>query len=178
MKRASEILGLPVISADNGKKIGIIKEVLFDKNTKSVVGFLLEPKSFASRKNVVLKKDVLSLGDDALIINDEANIVNLREVDKKSITKSKNNSLIGLRVLTKKGEDLGVVKDVLFDPRFGTIDGVLLSDGLLQDIVNGRNLLPLFGKVEFGDENILVEKEAVEEILDQHKGIKNILLKD
>ena len=50
-----------------------------------------------------------------------------------------------------------------------------VSDGLLQDIITGRNILPLFGKVEFGEENILVDKEAVEEMLSNGGGLKKKL---
>jgi len=40
----------------------------------------------------------------------------------------------------------------LFDLKHGKIDGIEVSDGLLQDIVKGRSVLPLIGKVEFGEE--------------------------
>jgi len=60
----------------------------------------------------------------------------------------------------------------LFDLKHGKIDGIEVSDGLLQDIVKGRSVLPLIGKVEFGEENILVDNEAVEEMMETGGGIK------
>ncbi len=175
MERYSEVVGLPVICVDNGKKIGIVNDVIFCPRTKEVKAFLLERKGCQVRKKAIVIKDVLSLGKDALIVNDCSCTKNLRELEKSEYLKD-NGKLKGLRIYSKAGEDLGVVKDILFDYKSGIIEGVEISDSLFQDIVQGRNILPLFGKVEFSEENILVDKEAVEEMTNTGGGLKKKLL--
>ena len=69
-----------------------------------------------------------------------------------------------------------MITDITFDSSTGRLESLEVSDGLLQDLVKGRQMLPLFGKVEFGEENVLVEKEAVEEMVNSGGGIKNRLL--
>jgi len=175
LKRYSEVIGLPVICAEDGKRLGTIKDVIFKPSSKSVVAFLLERKGFDMAKKLVLIKDVLNLGNDAMIINDCTCVQKIKGEEYKRRFKEQG-VIHGLRVYSKKGQDFGVVKDVLFDYKTGSIEGVEVSDGLLQDIYSGRNILPLFGKVEFSSENILVDSEAVEEMIDTGGGIRRRLL--
>lgn len=138
------------------------------------MAFLLECKSYELNKKVVLSKDIINLGKDAVIIKDLSSLQTLRKV-KKTDEFTEKGEVIGLRVYSKSGEDMGVVKDVIFDYKSWTIDGVEISDGLIQDIVKGRSVLPLIGKVEFGESILLVDKEAVEEMTETGGGLKNII---
>lgn len=174
MEKYSEVVGLPVICAVDGKKVGVVKDMFFCPKERSVIAFLLDRKGWEVRKKLILAKDVLKLGTDALIINDAKAVKEFGNVKHHPEFRSKGD-LLGLKIYTKKGEDLGVVKDVLFDFEKGTLDGVEVSDGLLHDIVEGRNVLPLFGKVEFGEENILVDSEAVEEMFESGRGLKKMI---
>lgn len=176
MQRYSEVIGLPVISIENGKKVGSIGDVIFSPLTKEIIGFSLEKRGCEIGIRGVLLKDVVSLGNDALIIKDFTCIAKLKK-NKPLANNKKPGEVRGLKIYTRTGEDLGVVKDVLFDYKTGVIEGFEISDGLLQDIVKGRNILPLFGKVEFSDESILVDKEAIEEMTATGGGIKNLLNK-
>ena len=175
MHRYSEVLGLPVIYADNGKKAGIVKDVVFNPGQREVMAFLLECKNLTLKKRVIPLKEVLSLGRDAIITGGFSCVAALGRSDFARMYGDESN-IIGLRIFSKTGEDLGVVKDVIFDWKTGRIESVEISDGMLQDIIQGRKLLPLIGRVEFGSENLLVEREAVEEMANTGGGIKNRLL--
>jgi len=48
---------------------------------------------------------------------------------------------------------------------------------MIQDVMQGRKLIPLFGKVELGEEFAVVGSEAVEEMEETGGGIRNRLLK-
>lgn len=172
LHRYSEVLGLPVICIDGGKRLGTIEDIVFDTEEKDVRAFLLEHKGVELKKKAVMLKDVLSLGNDAVIIADHSCVADFKK-EKDSVGKKDEGYIIGLRIFTKDGDDLGMVKDVIFDWKTGRIEGFEISDGILQDIINGRKIMPLLGRVEFAEENILVEKEAVEEMEITGGGIKN-----
>jgi uncharacterized protein YrrD len=174
LERYSEVLGLPVICVEDGKKVGVVKNIIFCPKRKKLLAFLLECKSYELNKKVVLAEDVIKLGKDAVIIKDLSSLKALRKA-KNTDEFTEKGEVIGLRVYSKAGDDMGVVKDVIFDYKSCTIDGVEISDGLLQDIVKGRSVLPLLGKVEFGESIILVDKEAVEEMMETGGGLKNII---
>lgn len=175
MERYSEVVGLPVICVEDGKRIGIIKDIIFCPKDKKVLAFLLERKGCQILKKIILSKDILNLGKDAMIVNDCTCVKEFRKT-KNDVDFHDRGTIKGLKVYTKSGEDYGVVQDVLFDSKTGMIEGIELSDGLLQDIVQGRNVLPLFGKVEFSEESVLVDREAVEEMMGTGGGLRKKLL--
>lgn len=170
--RYSEVLNLPVICASNGRQAGIIKDVFFSTESREVKGFLLEHRGLDIAKRLILLKDVLSLGTDALVIDSNACVSKMGR-SQYSDTFIKKGRILGLRVFSRAGEELGLVKDAVFDIATGRVEGVEVSDGFFQDVVKGRSLLPLFGKVEFSEENVLVDREAVEEMANTGGGIKN-----
>lgn len=184
LHRYSEVLNLPVICADNGKKAGVVKDILFDLENREVKALLLEHTGFMPGKRLVLVKELLSLGNDAAFISDAGHVANMsRKVfkavfsDRGDLFGGEKGSLLGRRVYSKGGEELGIVKDVIFNIQSFKIEAFEISDGVLQDIIRGRRLLPLFGRVELGEEVAVVEKEAVEEMKESGGGIKNKLLR-
>lgn len=174
MEKYSEVLGLPVICLDSGKKAGVVKNILFCPKKKKLLAFLLECKNFDFKKKIILIEDIINIGSDAVIVKGEGCLKDFRK-NKKSNELIDQGEIIGLRVISKQGEDVGIVKDVLFDCKNNTIEGVEVSDGLIQDLVKGRSILPLIGKVEFGEEFILVDRDAVEEIMETGGGLRNII---
>ncbi|AEV69390.1 PRC-barrel domain-containing protein [Acetivibrio clariflavus] len=174
MQKYSEVLGLPVISLNNGKKVGNVKNIFFCPKKKKILAFLLECKSFEFNKKIIYTEDIINIGKDAVIIKDEDSLKDLKKT-KNSHEFTEKGEVIGLRVISKKGEDVGIVKDVIFDYKNNCIEGVEISDGLIHDLVKGRSVLPLIGKVEFGEEIILVGNDAVEEIMETGGGISNII---
>lgn len=177
MERYSEVVGLPVICADNGKRIGVVSDIIFNPGSKKVKGFMLERKGCEISKKAVFINDVVNLGKDALVIKDCTCVSKVGSNKKRPELKNRAE-VKGLKVYTKSGQDLGIVKDILFDYKTASIEGLEVSDGLLQDIVQGRNILPLFGKVEFSEETVLVDREAIEEMTPTGGGLKNLLMKD
>lgn len=174
LNKYSCIIGLPVISASDGTKIGVLKDVVFTKDNKGIIAFLLDKNNHAVKGNSVLLQDVLSLGSDALIIGDSNNLIEYKNL-KKTFDIQNKSSLRGCKVYTHGGNDLGIVQDILFDYKTGKVEGVQVSDGLVQDIMVGRNILPFLGRIEIGNKNILVDSEAVEEMTSTGGGLKSRL---
>ncbi|HEY8348857.1 MAG TPA: PRC-barrel domain-containing protein [Clostridia bacterium] len=178
----SEVLNLPVICADNGSKAGTVKDVLLDGGDRQVKALVLEQKGLAARRRVVPLDDRVNLGNGAVIVGSSDCVAEMdRSLFKdtfggKTAQAGEEGGLIGTKVYSKTGDEVGVIMDVIFDPRTGRIEGFEISDGLLQDVMHGRKLLPLLGKVEFGREFAVVDKEAVDEMKETGGGIKNMLL--
>ena len=177
LNKYSELLGLPVICSDNGKLIGLIKNVILNLETRTVEALVFEKDGLVNKRKVLLLKDVIRLGRDAVIIENDRCTIPWKEAGK-NLTLNKENILMGFRVYSKSGKEMGIVKDILFDYKTGLIEGVELSDSLFNDLINGRNILPLFGKVEFGEDIILVDSEAVEEMTNTGGGIRNKFFND
>ncbi len=177
MIRYSDIIHMPVLCTDGGHKIGEIKDILICTKNKEIISFAIEKRNNSFRKRFILYKDVCNFGSDAFIIENQSCILTQKELEK--IAKySKEDILIGQRVYSKHGIEIGTVKNIIFDLKMGKIDAIEVSAGLIYDIYNGRKIVPLYGNVEFSEDNILIDREAYEEILYTHKGIKKLLMKE
>lgn len=175
MKKYREVIGMPVLSAQEGKKLGNIKDIIFSVKEKQVKAFVLEKKAYKMASKGFLFEDVKEFGEDAVIVKDYSNIVLLNKLGpSKSKYKGRpanKDEICGRKVYTKTGRELGIVEDILFDTATGRVEGVEISDGIFEDVMQGRNILPLFGNVEFSEENIMVSREAVEEMVSTGGGI-------
>ncbi len=172
MQKLSEVLGLPVIAVNEGKSAGTLKDLAFMKNGRELAGILVEPKGgYAISKKFVKKENILNFEKDAVTIESEKNV---SSIGRKQFAKSyrDSGSVTGLKVFSRSGQELGFVEDFLFDSSTGLIESVELSDGILQDILEGRQILPLTGNVEFSEELIFVSKEAIEEMTASGGGLR------
>ncbi len=169
--RYSEVIGKPVLHAGSGAVVGAVKDIVFCPGLKRIKAFLLERKGLKAGSRTVPMENVLHLGKDAVVIDSLEEPASLKGAGQPKEPMG-SARIKGLKIYTRSGQDLGVVNDILIDEKTGAIEGVEVSDGLFQDLLQGRSILPLFGKVEFGQENILVDKEAADELISNGGGLK------
>lgn len=159
MRKASDLIGLPVISKETGKKIATIKEIIYSEKKNKVVGFLVNEGGFFREAKLIQFNNVDSIGKDALIIENE----NLVE---KSSFLPEINQLINEKkiaedeILTEDGESIGHIRDIIIDVGNGTVLGFILTEGLIQDLKEGRNVLPYNIETIFGENSIIISNET------------------
>lgn len=180
--KISSILGLPVIYDNGEASAGILKDVIINTEEKLIKIFVIEKKGITKSFKRYKLEDVYDIGGGAIIIKEEAfkNFnLSIEEKNSKSNKQYKKYTDINkgkdeIRIFSKKGEDLGTVKDIYFSLDTGKIEAFELSDGLFQDIIEGRKIIPLIGRYEFGEENIIVDNDAVQEMTNSGGGLKKI----
>jgi len=165
-----EILGLPVIYSDGSKSPGFLKDIIINVNEKQVKAFVVEKTGLKKNKTIFGFEDIHDVGAGALIakkIPDTKRYENEKYEENYHVNKKFSDidkKKYEIKVYSKDGDDLGFVKDIFFNLQTGYIEAFELSDGLIDDIIGGRKIIPLIGKYEFGEENIVVGTEAVEEM--------------
>ncbi len=80
------------------------------------------------------------------------------------IDSAKEIYLQGRRIVTVDGTDYGKLHDFIFDDKSGELLKFVTTDGIIEDILRGRNVIPVIGKVEFGEDTIMIANEASQEI--------------
>lgn len=152
MKSVADILELPVIEAEDGKELGIIIDVGLKTEAKEMAGLIINKKQ---QEYLIGPKQLYSLGIDYIILKEQNNFVPLKD---KELLRAKQ--IIGTTVVTMEGDNLGIVKDILLTDE-GELSGYELSDGLVQDILTGRNIIPVEQKIKYTDEKIIIEDRKV-----------------
>lgn len=167
----NKILGLPLFVLDEGKKTGIIHEVVFNIHKKTVEGLIII--EIGKKRSFIRFADV-KIFEDKVIIND---LGNLKVWDKKDNAADNivcGKELIKKKVFDFKGDELGYIYDMLLDAEISSVEAFQLTDGIIEDIIEGRKIIPLLGKADIREDGIFVGRESVEEFVDVRKGIKQI----
>ena len=66
VKRSSDLIGKPVVSSDNGQKLGTVADVLVDDRDRRVVGLVLR-HGWRNIEDVLPADSVQTLGADAIV---------------------------------------------------------------------------------------------------------------
>ncbi|NLY17633.1 MAG: hypothetical protein GX045_01470 [Clostridiaceae bacterium] len=155
------------------RKIGHIEDIMLEPDRKAITGFLLEkrnqdirPRYFPFIQIIVMKRNYVYLkGTDS--------VKTLTRAERKKVVISED--FINNPVVDEKGEFIGRVVDIAFDPSNGVIKEIIISESILEDLWFGRKKMPVLGHVEFSRELISVDKDAREEITELNKGLKKWL---
>jgi len=158
LRKVSELIGLPVVSKETGKKVSTIKEIIYSDRRNKIIGFIVNEGNIFREAKLVQFKNVYSIGNDAVVIENK----NLIE---KSTLLPEMSQLIDEKktsedeILTEDGESLGHVRDIIINTENGVVVGFILTDGLIQDLKEGRNVLPYNTQTIFGEDSIIISKE-------------------
>jgi uncharacterized protein YrrD len=148
-----EITGLPVIHAATGREVGKVSEWLLDEDGDAVSAFIAEGSGWLPQRRVFSFRDILELGRDAIFVRRDGSHA---AGDPPEVEGHPTQRVLGKRVLSEKGDDLGVVEDVLFEEQTGRITGWRLSSGLIDDILHGRQVLESQARVNIGEDVVIL----------------------
>ncbi|RNC29321.1 MAG: hypothetical protein AWM53_00674 [Candidatus Dichloromethanomonas elyunquensis] len=145
MRRMRDLVRLPVVSQNSGKKLGWVKDILFNEKNNRVTGIVLEKDSLLKcQLRNVARSDILSFGKESLL------------TDKLSRTKCSGtgwSEKVGSKVYNGDGDIKGTVGDIFVDNLVENVLGYEISDGLISDLFKGREAV--------FEENILAESQDV-----------------
>lgn len=159
MKKESELIGLPVVCKKSGSKIATIKEIIYSRKKYRVLGFLVSQGNIFREPKIIQFNNIDSIGKDAVIVKNE-NVIEKSSLLPELNQLANGKKLLEEEVLTEDGESLGHIKDILFDSKKGKIIGFILTDGLIQDLKEGRNVLPYNTEIVFGESSVIISNET------------------
>ena len=166
MRKGKDASGLLVITRDSGKKVGKVEDLVLDRQGSRILGILVDEAGWFKEAKVVPWPSFRVIGLDAVIIDEEASAKKASEVPEMSEVLEKGNVLVGARVATTDGRELGKIEDFYFDPETGIVKGFELSGG------KGRSFLPTPASFQAGKDVAFVDPSAVETITDLKEALR------
>jgi uncharacterized protein YrrD len=177
--KANSLIGLPVITVNDGKKVNTIKDIVYDGTTNQVTAFVVDEKGWFSVAKIILIQDIKSIGKDAILIDDESKIVTAdSQVDQSiALTANDDNFLDTNEVITESGTKLGKVTDIYFNENTGKLEAIEVSEGFIKNIVSGTKKIEIEDIITVGKENLIVDDNVKESIetQGQHQGINKVV---
>lgn len=119
LARATELMGLPVVTLDRAAAVGEIRDVLFDPSRSRVVALTVRGRGLLSPPLIGLlpASAVRAIGRDAVMIGSDDALVREREGMASAL--DDQVEVLGKEVVTDAGATLGVVVDVVLEIQGG-----------------------------------------------------------
>lgn len=114
--RAGEITGRPVVTVDAGADIAEVRDVVFSHENGFLVGFTLNKRGWLSGplKKVLSWEHVHGLGPDAVMVVDD-DALQAPGDEQADFGQDDGENVVGGRVITDSGNELGEVTDLVLD---------------------------------------------------------------
>ena len=148
--RGSDLVGLPVLAGPELRRIGRVQEVMLSGDGSRVCGLQLDGGGWLKAPRVLDYQAVKMVGPTHLIA-EETYLAD--DVETRCC-----HVLHGLPVLGKGGEEIGLADDVHFDAATGRLTALQLSHGFVDDLLSGKEILPLAGPFYQGEAAILLDE--------------------
>ncbi|MGB3912726.1 MAG: PRC-barrel domain-containing protein [Thermacetogeniaceae bacterium] len=142
--KAREIIGLPVVSLDTGKEIGVVTDLLWSHPEKKIICLVVEDRHLSFT-------NINSIGKDAVTVSSAEVLEEERDYPEATSLNQKEDEL----VLTQDGQNLGTLNDVIFDVTEGKLLGYEVSTGLVGDLLTGRMVMSPEMVATWGKEAII-----------------------
>ncbi|MGZ4032182.1 MAG: PRC-barrel domain-containing protein [Tumebacillaceae bacterium] len=159
MRKARDLVGLPIVDTDQGEHVGEVRDVLFTPKG-TMFALLVEKSGLLAAAKVLKRERIRSVGQDAILISARSLIEEWR--DETGLIRSLIEGDVhfaGKDVLTQGGNLFGTVEDVYLDDELRTIVGYEISEGFIADIKEGRKVLPAHPGIMVGADSLLVPEE-------------------
>ena len=160
MYRLSEMIGKPVVSTDSGDKLGTISDALLDASAASVVGLVVR-HGLIPKEEVLPLADVQRVGRDAVLARTQEHLVGSREWRKGEVEATRSSEVMGRRVVTVAGEQLGVVSDILIEEQTGHFGGLEVQSHSLGGLRSHRSVLSAAATPRIGPDAVVVRDGAL-----------------
>lgn len=121
MKKSQEIIGLPVFSIVDGRKIGQVKDLVINPEEGKVDFILVSNGSWYVGARVLPYRAVMGVGEHAVTTESENMLTNINETAHANSLLERNIEVKGNRVLTNKGNLIGAISEYEVEEETGKI---------------------------------------------------------
>jgi len=159
--RASGLTGLDVVTLEGNRAVEV-KDVVFDKAAGTLTGFTLRKPGLLGgpQKSVLPVSGVQAVGRDAVMIPSHAVLAGPEELV------GSGDNIIGDRVITDDGTELGIVVDVIASVHDGVADviGFEITASANADPDGGLLLVPMPAAHSMSGEAVVVPARVREHL--------------
>ncbi|WP_143314812.1 PRC-barrel domain-containing protein [Clostridium sp. HBUAS56017] len=139
----SKDLYMKNIYDSNGKKLGISKSIYIDFYRGQVIGIGFNNYKMKGKRNYVDVNDIILLEDNDILVKSVGKGSGLKFSDIKD-----------LEVIDKLGNSKGIVEDILIEKESYKIKGLIVSPGIIDRILRGKEVILINNSV-LGEDYIL-----------------------
>lgn len=147
MRNASQIRDLPVVDLQGGTRVGRVGQLVISPDDGGLLGIVVRSGGlFDARDRIVANDAIRAIGPDAVTIS-SADAALAEEEAAESIRTALrgDRQLLGTRVMTQGGRDVGKVDDLAIDEERRRVAALIVGKGALAggDAIPAERLISL-----------------------------------
>jgi uncharacterized protein YrrD len=175
MRKGKSLIGKPILSFDEGQRLGEVRDVILGADNAAVVGLVTDEGGLFESSKVVPSEEIASFGRDAVVVRSTASVMPAGQAPGIKPILDRKQSLIGTKVFTETGDDQGAVGDIYFDEATGRVEAMEVTGGRVSDLTTGTRHLPVDQIVRIGPDVLYVHPETADHLEAQRGGISGAL---
>lgn len=133
---------LKTIYDNKGKKLGVIEDICLDFYNGKITGFKSSSSGLLSKNSYIDIEDIIEIGESIIVYKTSEEM----GLELKSL---KNMNVIDVNGFIK-----GILEDIIIDEYDYTINGIVISSGIIDRLIKGKEIL-LLDECILGEEYIL-----------------------
>lgn len=167
---------MPIIQKKDRRIVGWVRDIMLSKGKTRIVALIVKEGGWLKETKVLRFKDILSFNEGFIEIKDKDEIKNISTYPELENIITDHSSIIGRDVISDSGKNLGYVVDYIIDVKSGKIFCFILSQGLFDDILDGRQILPYCEGMSVTENHLLINDSLVAAIQDTRTGgLRNLI---
>ena len=158
---ASRLIGVRVLSLQVGGPVAQVIEPILNPDNLRIIAFRLEgPAIGGDTGNILDARSIREFSQLGFIIDDTDELVNRTDVVKIDQIMGLDFHLVGLKVVTEKGANLGKVIDYTVDPGTFLTQQIVVKRPLLKSFLDPELIIHRSQIVEVDDFKVTVKAET------------------
>ena len=171
--RASDLIGRPVVTIDEGEDVAEVKDVLYGTADAAVLGFTLNRRGFLGgpMRQVLAWSAVAAVGRHAVMIATAGALTGDDDL-LEDVRASRRRNVLGSDVISDAGQRLGKVTDVvvLVAERTEVVGYEIGGSEVLKSRAGGRVFVPLPDTLAVSGEALMVPASVRDFVTDDLAG--------
>ena len=155
MKKTREFKGMPILTLQEGERLGQVRELILDPSARQVVALVLDRRVAKGEDQVIATANVRNVGTAAITVEDRSSMVPLSRIPRFQELARSQKPIQGKIVISETGVRLGQVDDLEIDVQTFRIVSLVLKGTFGRGRVLSAELVRTIG-----NDAIVVREEA------------------
>ena len=139
---AKSLSNLPIISLDSGKNLGFLNNIIIDPENGKIAGVVTQSIAFWKSPKALAFNDIYEFSIESIVVRDDESLSDISEVIRiKDIVKRKIY-ILGSKVVTEFGKNLGRVDDFIINVDLGILVKIYVESFLSKGYLKGNLIIP------------------------------------
>lgn len=157
-RKDKDFLGLEVVSLEDASVVGEVEGLIIDDKVNGVVGLLIDLGIYEAK--VLAYSDVLSVGDDSVIIRSSTAVKRISEHTELEAVVARGVHVSDSLALSERGDIVGTTGDYFVDPPTGELRAIELI--VEEDSGERVYTVPMSAVVRVGADLVLFAADFAE----------------